>query len=246
MELTSSRWASNADVRLHYLDNDPAEPVGLPIFFSPGFHDFASDYEHLLEFFAPRRFVVVEVRGRGRSDSPTSGYAASDHVGDLEAVLDATGIDRFHLMTFSRGTTWGLDLAIRHAPRVATVSIGDYQAVEHRVDPALVETAMNARFRGIPVRDRFQPHVPQLLFEASQDRDLFDGLASIGCPVLVALGTEPGHMVSADDVEEYRRRVPGVEFVTVTGAAHDVFRSHRTDYPAAIVDLIARHPERDV
>lgn len=34
-------------------------------------------------------------------------------------------------MTFSRGTTWGLDLVLPRPDRVATVSIGDYWMAEH-------------------------------------------------------------------------------------------------------------------
>ncbi len=50
-------------MRIRYLDNAPAAPVGLPILFSPGFTDFADEYAEVLQFLLPRR-VAVEVRGR--------------------------------------------------------------------------------------------------------------------------------------------------------------------------------------
>jgi hypothetical protein len=36
----------------------------------------------------PRRVLVVEVRGRGRSEAPPSGYTVVDHMRDLRAVLE--------------------------------------------------------------------------------------------------------------------------------------------------------------
>ena len=87
------RWTQRSGVRIRYLDNSPDEPVGLPILLSPGFTDFADEYVEVLEFFAPRRVLVVEVRGRGGSEAPTTGYAAGDHTADLRAVVDEEGLD---------------------------------------------------------------------------------------------------------------------------------------------------------
>ncbi len=103
------RWTTSTGGNIRYLDNSPANPVGLPILFSPGFTDFADESIEVLRYLSPRRVLVVEVRGRGQSEAPTTGYLASDHADDLAAALEQGGIDRFHLMTFSRGTTSGSD-----------------------------------------------------------------------------------------------------------------------------------------
>ena len=64
------RWTEGTGGRLRYFDNAPDEPIGLPIFFSPGLTDTADEYVEALETFLPRRAIVVEVRGRGQSDAP--------------------------------------------------------------------------------------------------------------------------------------------------------------------------------
>lgn len=227
-------------VRIRYLDNAPRDAVGLPILLSPGFTDVADEYTEVLEFFRPRRALVVEVRGRGGSEAPATGYTAADHVADLRAVLDEEGIDRFHLMTFSRGTTWGLDLVLADPRRVASVSIGDYWAREHAVSVDAAEQVMASRFRGRPMADRVPAHVIPSLFAASVDRDLHDALAATGLPVLVATGTETGCLLDGAALAEYRERVPGVEFVTIDGASHDLFRPDRLAYPRAVADFIGR------
>jgi pimeloyl-ACP methyl ester carboxylesterase len=234
------RFTARSGVRIRYLDNAPTDPVGLPILFSPGFTDYADEYTEVLDAFGPCRALVVEVRGRGGSDTPDTGYTAVDHMADLRAVLDEEGIDRFHMMTFSRGTTWGLDLVLAQPERVATVSIGDYWAREKHVPAEASEHVMTTRFRGVPMTERVQPHVISELFGESIERDLYEPLATGGMPVLVATGTEPGCMLAAPDLQEFRDRIPGVEIAVIPGAAHDLFRQDRLAYQRAVSDFIAR------
>jgi non-heme chloroperoxidase len=229
------RWTASTGGEIRYLDNAPENPVGLPILFSPGFTDVADESLEVLRFFSPRRVLVVEVRGRGKSDAPLTGYQASDHADDLGAVLDKEGIDRFHLMTFSRGTTWGLELALRDPSRVATVSIGDYWAREHHLDRGYAPEFMSTRFRGKPMPVRISAHVVAEVFGASIDRDLLGPLAASGVPVLVATGTEPGCMLTEENLEEFKLRIPGVEVVIIPEASHDLFRPDRFAYPKAIL-----------
>jgi pimeloyl-ACP methyl ester carboxylesterase len=236
----AEHFTLRSGVRIRYLSNAPADPTGLPIVFSPGFTDFADDYAEVLEFLAPRKALVVEVRGRGASESPATGYSAADHAADLRAVIAEERIDRFHVMTFSRGTTWALDLALSDPSRVASISIGDYPCREIALDEDLADQVMATRFRGLPLSERVGGHVPRELFRASRPRDLYAQLAAAGLPVLVATGTQPGCMAGADVIERYRAHIPSVELVTIDGAAHDLFRPDRLAYPRAVAAFVAR------
>jgi pimeloyl-ACP methyl ester carboxylesterase len=239
-----AKTTARSGVRIRYLDNasgiSPGYSAGLPILFSPGFTDFADEYAEVLAFFAPRRVLVVEVRGRGGSEAPATGYSAAEHAADLEAVLDTEGIEHFHLLTFSRGTTWGLDVALADPARVATVSIGDYWACEKHLGGDVAERFMASRFRGKPMSERVEPHVVREVLGASIDRDLFDEVAATRLPVLVATGTEPGCLLDASTLQEWRDRVAGVELVTIPGAAHDLFRPETLAYPRAVDEFIRR------
>jgi pimeloyl-ACP methyl ester carboxylesterase len=236
----TERFTDASGVRIRYLDNSPIEPVGLPVLFSPGFTDFADEYIDLLEYFAPRRVLVVEVRGRGQSESPATGYLAADHAHDLQAVLVDARIERFHLMTFSRGTTWGLDTVLADPSRVESVSIGDYPCREIAVDPSMAETVMTTRFRGIPMTERVGAHVPRQMFGSATARQLTAELAATGLPVLLATGDQTGCMVTSEVIDDYRAHISEIEIVTIAGASHDLFRPDRLAYPRAVGDFIER------
>jgi non-heme chloroperoxidase len=233
-------WTERSGVRIRYLDNRPADAVGLPILLSPGFTDRADEYGELLAAAAPRRVLAVEVRGRGGSGVPATGYRSADHADDLRAVLDDAGIGRYHLMTFSRGTTWGLDLALAEPQRVATISVGDYWAAEKRIDREAAAQVMTASFRWVPMSERIAPAVVDALFGDSVERDLGAAVNALGVPVLVATGTRPDCLLGEAGLAWWRERVPGVETVVIPDAGHDLFRPDRLAYPRAVWDLIAR------
>jgi non-heme chloroperoxidase len=235
----AARHVVNGDVRIRYLDNDPGRPEGLPLLFVPGITDFADEYLTLLDLCGPRRLLVVEMRGRGGSDAPATGYSVAEQASDIEAVLAAAGVDRFHLMTFSRGTTPGLEVALRQPPRAQTVSIGDYQAAELALPAHFVETLWASRWRGRPMPERVARHVLEQIQRASRPRELWADLAALGVPVLVGRGGDGG-ILTDEHVERYRAHLPDVEVVTVVGAGHDLFRPDRMVYPRAVLEFIRR------
>jgi pimeloyl-ACP methyl ester carboxylesterase len=233
------RFVSNDGVRLRYLDNDPPGPHGLPVVFVPGVTDFANEYEAVLDFFGPRRLLVVEMRGRGGSDAPLTGYSVSEQAGDVEAVIAANGLHRFHLMTFSRGTTPAIEVALRRPARAVTLSIGDYLAGEIALTPQFVESQWQSRWRGLPMPERVSRHVLERIQGDSQAREFWADLGALGIPILVARGSDGG-ILNDRYVERYQDAIPGVEVVVIPGAGHDLFRPERVAYPREVLEFIAR------
>jgi len=233
------RFTESGGVKIRYLDNEAAG-AALPILFAPGITDFAEDYLHMFDLVAERRLLVVEMRGRGGSDAPDHGYSAQAQAQDLASVVSAAGISRFHLMTFSRGTTPAILLACGDPDRIATLSIGDYRPVEIRLPDGFVEQQWATRWRGVPIPQRVQRKVLEGIQADSTDRSFWGEVAALGVPVLVARG-ERGGLVDDDDVQAYRQHVPGVEVVTMAGAGHDLFRPRRHAYPQAVLEFILRH-----
>jgi pimeloyl-ACP methyl ester carboxylesterase len=154
-------------------------------------------------------------------------------------VLEAGGIGPFHLMTFSRGTTPGLELAFSLSGRVRTISIGDYLPAEIALPTGFTEQMWTAGWRGLPNPTRVRRHVLAGIQGASRSRELWSELAALAVPVLVARGSEGG-IVDDDRAAAYRASVPGVEIVTIPGSGHDLFRPSRTAYPRAVLEFIAR------
>lgn len=68
---------------------------------------------------ADHRFVRFDERGSGLSDWDVADISLEAFVGDVEAVVEATGVEKFALLGLSQGCAVAIDYAARHPERVA-------------------------------------------------------------------------------------------------------------------------------
>lgn len=93
-------------------------------------------------------FYAMDLRGRGNSDKPASGYSMEHHVSDIVNVLDDLGIDKVNLMGHSLGAFITLVFAAEHPDRVERAVLVDGAGV-------LSPEQMDEVFKGIkPALDR--------------------------------------------------------------------------------------------
>ena len=232
--------ASDKGVRLHYLDSDPdnCEPPAAPIVFIPGLSDVADDYTAMAAVLG-RRTIVIDLRGRGKSDTPAENYCLDDHVGDIEAVVAAVTDGPIHVMAFSRGSCYGLAWASRNAGRVRSISIGDYPAREIAVPPDVADTFAAGRWRGTPMAGRIGRHAVRRVFADAVDRPMWDELVSLDRPTLI-VRSGTGGPITDDDWARYADEVPEATRVTFEDSPHDIFRPDRSRYPELVRAHVAQ------
>jgi non-heme chloroperoxidase len=217
------------------------------VVFVPGMTDVAADYDSLAGVI-DRRTIVIDLRGHGLSDAPADGYGMAEHVGDIDAVVNAAvGPDRpVHLMTFSRGTGYAFGWIDEHRERVLSLSIGDYPAREIAIPVTVADTLLQSTWRGTPVSERLDRGAAVGKFAASRDHPRWDLVAAIaagGVPVLVVRSTAAAPMTDDDWVRYHQLDVP-IELVEFDDSPHDIFRPDRTRYPRLVAELIERADAR--
>jgi len=84
-----------------------------------------ADWRELAEAIAPfSRVVAPDMPGFGKADKPDDfDYTVAGYAGHLEALLDALGISRVHLVVHDFGGPWGLAWATAHPERVASITL---------------------------------------------------------------------------------------------------------------------------
>jgi pimeloyl-ACP methyl ester carboxylesterase len=94
---------------------------GLAVVFLHGFAGSADHWSSQLAHLRPnRRAMALDLRGHGQSDPPAgNNYAIDSVAGDLAAVVDSLGLQRFVLVGHSMGNPTALAYAARHPDRVA-------------------------------------------------------------------------------------------------------------------------------
>jgi pimeloyl-ACP methyl ester carboxylesterase/DNA-binding CsgD family transcriptional regulator len=107
-------------------------------------HDWASPiWRHWLDALARDRTVVrYDERLCGLSDRDTARIGLDAWIDDLEAVVDAVGLDRFPLLGFSQGGAIAIGYALRHPELVSNLVLcGAYGRGRMRRDAAQREEA---------------------------------------------------------------------------------------------------------
>lgn len=122
-------------IRLHYLDHGGEGRVLLLV---PGLTANAHSFDGLVRagLTDAGHVLALDMRGRGESDAPASGYAIEDHARDVLGLLDALELERVVLVGHSFGGLLTYWLAANHPERVDRCVAIDAPAA---LDPAMID-----------------------------------------------------------------------------------------------------------
>ncbi len=111
-------------INLHYLDHPGGEPT---LILLHGLTANAHAFDGLVQAgLSPRfRTISVDLRGRGQSDKPATGYSLAEHGADILGLLDQLGIEKAVLVGHSFGGLLSVYLAATHPERVSCMVIMD-------------------------------------------------------------------------------------------------------------------------
>ena len=116
------RFCSASDgVRIAYAVHGSGPPLLVSTcWFSHLQHDWESPvWRHFLDDLGRIATVIrFDERGSGLSDWDVDDFSLEARTGDLEAVADATGFDRFALMAMSQGGGPSIQYVVQHPERV--------------------------------------------------------------------------------------------------------------------------------
>lgn len=198
-------------------------------------------------------YRVVQYEQPGFGEAPNDQTSTMGEQAELMAVvIEATGIERYHLMGTSFGGAVALHLALAHPERVTSLVLDAPAAFRDGARPPweLTPDEVVAAFRTHPEREpqlelpppevmaRIGPFVQRLVGTVDQAA-LTEAMAA--CPVrtLVLFGTEDG-IIPAHNGQTYRRHLANSVLLYVYDAGHDIMG----DRPEAFIDAVADFLQR--
>jgi pimeloyl-ACP methyl ester carboxylesterase len=118
------RFVSLRGVNIHYVDTPGGSP---PIVMLHGLSANAQCFAGLISAGLSPSFRVVapDLRGRGRTDKPATGYSMADHAADVLALLDHLGLERVILGGHSFGGYVAIYIASHFPERVDKLIVID-------------------------------------------------------------------------------------------------------------------------
>jgi len=162
----TSRFVDTGDLRLHAVIGGE----GPPLLLVHGWPESWYAWRRLMPALA-RDFEVIAVdqRGIGLSDKPQSGYDTGTLAGDLVALMDALGHERFSLVGHDTGFAVGYALAADHPDRVDSIALAEIPGppMASASPPLFVPAPLNNKLWHIPF-SRVEK-VPEQLIAGRED-----------------------------------------------------------------------------
>ena len=158
------RYAQVGDLLIHYLDYPGPEPA---IILLHGLSANANEFGGLLDhgLAEKHRVIAPDLRGRGRTGKPASGYSMQQHAEDVIALLDHLELDRVVMGGHSFGALLSIYLAANYPERITRVIVIDAAIVFHPDTENLLKPSLARLARILPSADRYieevksHPHV---------------------------------------------------------------------------------------
>jgi pimeloyl-ACP methyl ester carboxylesterase len=212
-------YVYHQSVSIHYLDsrNEKVDTSLSPLVYFPGSMGIAETFQSEMKRLLPRRTISITFRGVGKSSAPLEGYTLENYIADAQAVITDTKLNRFTLMAYSAKVPLAIEYTARHPEQVNALILLDYPAHTRKITDDWVERVAN--------HPHFSASKEILLAmqRESETRLLWDRLSLIKCPVLVLCGGKEGSLVSREDRERYREKLPHAQIVCFEDSGHDLW-----------------------
>jgi pimeloyl-ACP methyl ester carboxylesterase len=214
------------------------------------------------------RVIRYDVRGYGRSETPTRMYS---DVKDLRSLLDFLGVRKAHLVGLSLGGRIAIDFALEHPDRVASLTavapglsgfawseegnkrqLAIFRALQHQgaewavelwlKDPYMAPAMENPAISG-RVRQLAHENTGSWLVNPVLGRDIdppaIGRLGAIKVPTLLVVGDRDVPDIQAI-VKTLEQKIPHARKVVVQGAGHMVNMEKPDEFNDAVLGFLKR------
>jgi non-heme chloroperoxidase len=141
-------------VALHYAEQ--GDPTGEAIIFLHGYSDSWFSFSGVLPLFSPQyHALALTERGHGDSDKPECCYAPNDFAADVDAFMDAVGIEEATLVGASTGALFAQRVTLSYPRRVSHLVLIGSQTPALELNEALSGLLEEVRALEDPVPPEF-------------------------------------------------------------------------------------------
>lgn len=157
------QWMRVNNILLHYLDHSGSDP---PLILMPGLTANAHSFDGLINVgLSPAlRVLALDLRGRGLSDKPDSGYSMADHAADVLGLMDALKLQQVVLGGHSFGGLLTLYMAARYPERVSKLVVIDAAGKMHPELLEMIKPSVDRLGKVVPSWDAYLESMKRMPF----------------------------------------------------------------------------------
>jgi pimeloyl-ACP methyl ester carboxylesterase len=252
-------YLSIRDLLMYYEESGPATAPPVMLLHGAGgtTDDPAAGWAGLAPTISTQfRTFAVEHRGHGRTNNP-AGFMAFDQMGDdIAALIDQLALGAVHILGISDGGVIALDLALRRASLVRTVTtIG----ANYRVDQQTLDAAVGlepetierdapeaaARFAARHDPGKYPGFWKELIRQVKDNNAAapswtVEDLRTIRCPTLLIAG-ELDPFANTEQLIVMKHEIPRAEWLIINHAGHAAHHEYPDFVGSRILDFLVRN-----
>lgn len=242
------------------------DPGGIPVVFLPGITSLAKSFLDILDRMPDRYYCVsVDMRGRGRSSWPKSGYRMADYVGDVLCVVNALIGNPASpiLVGHSMGGRVAAAFAATYPALVSGIIVVDppiHGPGQRTVYPTPLDAFLfQKRLADCGKREEFRAQFPGLSdrllqlreeeyqnvcveaivesYEAFFTEPFHVYIKSLRCPTLL-LAAENGNTILDEELRLLQRLNPVVQAVRVPGVGHMIYKDDPDRFARYVISFV--------
>ena len=166
-----SKYINTNHIRLHYLDNEVDGPL---LVLLHGLTANAHAFDGLMAAGLGKeyRILSIDLRGRGLSDQPESGYTMKEHAADIIGLLDGLPIESAIIAGHSFGAFLGLYLAVYFPDRVQKLILMDAAVRMHPDTKEMLGPALSRLEQTFASFDAYLNKVKQAPYLTNWDENM--------------------------------------------------------------------------
>lgn len=151
------------NIRLHYLDHGGTGPA---LILMPGLTANAYCFDGLVKAGLTRHFRVLalDLRGRGLSDKPETGYSMEDHAQDILGLIEALNLDKVILGGHSFGGLLSMYMAALYPKAMESIVVIDAAGSMHPQVRELIKPSVDRLGKIVPSWEEYLATMKQLPF----------------------------------------------------------------------------------
>ncbi len=223
----TEHYIDNNGVKIHALEFNPAAH-GIPLVMVPGMANSAGELAESLGDLVTRRTIMLSIRGRGKSDSPATGWRLEDQASDIAAVVKHFGLTQLAIFGHSTGGS----IAARALPMItadiAAFIIGDFAPFYPPYDEGWLEHVQ--QFHDLQISA-----VALAGIVASPEYiDVSDYLLPVRERLFAITGDLDKSALQEEDLDRLHQMFPAIEVARLEGCSHEFY----SENPALTMNAI--------
>ncbi len=226
------KFAENKGINIHYIILNP-EAINIPIILIPGAISSAEDICDELKNNSNLCFIAISLRGRGKSSAPSVGYSLEDQISDVEAVVQAEGINKVFILGHSNGVGIATYYSIKHYEKVLGLILVDYP-------PGYPKFTEEWKQRIINETNGLSTNLLNGLVNESQKKYFLKELGLFDFKKLIIKGANEDSMLPMEIVQKIKKVLSNCTFATIDNCGHEVFIEKPHEITKLIEDFICR------